>query len=194
MIPAVLFIIFNRPETTQRVFEAIRLAKPSRLYVAADGARENKAGENELCEQTRKIIQNIDWQCDVKTLFQKENLGCGKAVSKAISWFFENEEMGIILEDDCLPHPSFFKYCEELLEKYKNNEMIGIISGSNFQKSKKIGDCSYYFSDLINVWGWASWARNWNDFKFNVNELNDNLVLSEIKKRFPEKKSMIIGS
>ena len=160
MTPAVLFIIFNRPETTQRVFDAIRLAKPTRLYIAADGPRENKTGEKELCEQARKIAQNVDWDCEVKTLFQKENLGCGKAVSHAISWFFENEDMGIILEDDCLPHQSFFKYCEELLEKYKNNDRIGIISGNNFQKKRKIGSFSYYFSDIVNIWGWATWARS----------------------------------
>jgi len=188
MITAILFVIFNRPKTTQTVFEAIRLANPTRLYIAADGARENKIGEKELCEQTRKIVQNVDWNCEVKTLFQKENLGCGKAVSRAISWFFEHEEMGIILEDDCLPHQSFFKYCEELLEKYKNNDRIGIISGNNFQKNRKIGDFSYYFSDIINMWGWATWARSWNDFKLNVNELDENLVLNEIKKRFPERK------
>jgi len=170
------------------VFEAIRLAKPKRLYIAADGARENKSGEKELCEQTRKIVQNVDWDCEVKTLFQKENLGCGVGVATAISWFFENEEMGIILEDDCLPHQSFFEYCEELLEKYKNNDRIGIISGNNFQKGRKIGDSSYYFSDIANMWGWATWARSWNDFRLNVNELDENLVLNEIKKRFPERK------
>jgi len=188
MITAVLFIIFNKPEATQRVFEAIRLAKPNRLYIAADGARENKTSEKELCEETRKIVQNVDWPCEVKTLFQNENLGCGKAVSHAISWFFKHEEMGIILEDDCLPHQSFFKYCEELLEKYKNNEKIGIISGNNYQRGQKIGDFSYYFSDTMNIWGWATWARNWNDFRLNVNELDENLVLNEIKKRFPEGK------
>ncbi len=188
MVTAVLFMIFNRPKTTQVVFEAIRLAKPTRLYIAADGARKNKYGEEELCEQTRQIVKNIDWDCEVETLFQKENLGCGKAVSHAISWFFKHEEMGIILEDDCLPHQSFFKYCEELLEKYKDNDKIGIISGNNFQKDRTMGDSSYYFSDIMNIWGWATWAKNWNDFRLNVNELNGNLVLNEIKKRFPEKK------
>jgi len=185
---AVLFMIFNRPKTTQVVFEAIRLAKPTRLYITADGPRENRIGEKELCEQTRKIVQNVDWPCEVKTLFRKNNLGCGKAVSHAISWFFENEEMGIILEDDCLPHQSFFKYCEELLEKYKNNDRIGIISGNNLQKKRKMGGFSYYFSDFANIWGWATWARSWNDFKLNVNELEENLVLNEIIKRFPKKK------
>ncbi|GBU25030.1 hypothetical protein R83H12_01669 [Fibrobacteria bacterium R8-3-H12] len=182
MIPAVLFIIFNKPETTQKVFEAIRLAKPSRLYVAADGARENKTGEKELCEQTRKIVQNIDWQCDVKTLFQKENLGCGVGVSTAISWFFENEEMGIILEDDCLPHPSFFHFCGELLEHYKNDMRIHNISGDNFQDNRKRGKASYYFSYMTSIWGWATWRRVWKDFRYNVKDLNEREVLSFIDK------------
>jgi len=188
MKTAVLFLIFNRPDIAKRTFAEIAKAKPSRLYIACDGARENKNGETELVNQTRKIVDLIDWDCEVKTLFQKENLGCGIAVSKAISWFFENEEMGIILEDDCLPHQSFFKYCEELLNIYKNNDRISMISGNNFQKSRKRGDFSYYFSNIFNIWGWATWKRSWNDFRLDVNELNDNLVLNEIKKRFPEKK------
>lgn len=188
MIPAVLFIIFNKPETTQRVFEAIRLAKPNRLYVAADGARENKVGEKELCEQTRKIVQTIDWQCEVKTLFHEKNLGCGVGVATAISWFFENEEMGIILEDDCLPHPSFFNFCGELLEHYKNDIRIQNISGDNFQDNKKRGNASYYFSYMTSIWGWATWRRVWKDFKLKLNELDENHILSEIKKLFPERK------
>jgi hypothetical protein len=184
----ILFIVFNRPDTTERVFKAIAMAKPVKLYIAADGARENKQGEKGLCEQTRKIAQNIDWDCEVKKLFQKENLGCGRAVSEAISWFFENEEMGIILEDDCLPHPTFFDFCENMLIKYKDNDKISIISGNNFQKDRKRGDFSYYFSNIATMWGWATWAQNWKDFKLNVNELDKNLVFEEIRKRFPEEK------
>jgi len=184
--PPILFIIFNRPDVTKRVFNAIRAAKPKCLYIAGDGARQSKAGEAELVMETRKIAEQVDWECEVKTLFQEENLGCGKGVSTAISWFFENEEMGIILEDDCLPNKSFFRYCGELLERYKNNDSIGIISGDNFQKGRKWGKSSYYFSDIMNMWGWATWANRWKDFKLDVNELNENLVLSEIDRRFPE--------
>jgi len=182
MIPAVLFIIFNKPETTRKVFETIRVAKPSRLYVAADGARENKAGEKELCEQTRKIIQNIDWQCKVKTLFREKNLGCGVGVATAISWFFENEDMGIILEDDCLPSSSFFSFCGELLEHYKNDNRIQNISGDNFQDNKKRGNASYYFSYMTSIWGWATWRRVWKDFRYDVKDLNEKEVLSFIDK------------
>ena len=120
---AVLFLIFNRLDTTKRVFEAIRQAKPSKLYIAADGARNNKEGESEKVKAVRDfIINNIDWQCEIKTLFREKNPGGKYAVSSAITWFFENESMGIILEDDCLPIQSYFWYCEELLERYKEDK------------------------------------------------------------------------
>jgi len=112
-------MVFNRPDTTQQVFEAIRQAKPPRLYVAADGPRADKAGEHEKCKEVRQIATNVDWDCEVKTLFREKNLGCRVGVSTAIDWFFENEEEGIILEDDCLPSQSFFWFCEELLERYR---------------------------------------------------------------------------
>jgi hypothetical protein len=117
---AVLFLVFNRPDTTRQVFEAIRQARPPRLYVAADGARVGKLGEAERVDQVRKIAIDVDWPCQVKTLFRDKNLGCKKAVSSGIDWFFDNEEQGIILEDDCLPSQSFFWYCEDLLNKFKN--------------------------------------------------------------------------
>ena len=111
----VLFLVFNRPDTTIRVFEAIRQGGPRRLYVAADGPRANRAGEADKVAKVRGIVTAVDWPCVVKTLFQENNLGCKQAVSRAITWFFENEESGIILEDDCLPHPDFFRFCDELL-------------------------------------------------------------------------------
>ena len=117
----ILFVIFNRFDTAKQVFERIKEVQPSKLYIAADGPRENKVGESEKCQQVRDLVKLIDWNCEVKTLFRDKNLGCAKAVSGAISWLFENEEMGIILEDDCLPHLDFFPYCKELLEKYKDD-------------------------------------------------------------------------
>jgi hypothetical protein len=184
----VLFIIFNRPDTTKQVFKAIAMAKPTKLYIAADGARESKQGEKEICEQTRKIALNVDWDCEIKTLFHKENLGCGRAVSQAISWFFKNVEMGIILEDDCLPHPTFFDFCEDMLIRYKDNDEISALCGASLQKGKEIGNFSYYFSNMCGIWGWATWAKNWRDFRYNVNDLDENLIHGEIKKRFSEKK------
>ncbi len=162
---AVLFLIFNRPDTTKQVFEAIRQAKPPRLYVAADGPRDSRSGEDEKVKAVRdSVMDHIDWDCEFKTLFREKNLGCKYAVSSGINWFFENEEMGIVLEDDCFPHPSFFRFCEELLERYREDERIGIISGDNFQFGKRRTQDSYYFSRYTHIWGWASWRRTWQKY------------------------------
>jgi hypothetical protein len=157
----VLFLVFNRPDTTARVFQAIRQAKPPRLYVAADGPRETREGEAELVARVRQIATAVDWPCDVFTLFRENNLGCKKAISEAITWFFEREDRGIILEDDCLPHPDFFTFCEVLLERYAENKMVSVVTGNNFQNEIYRGDGSYYFSRYNHVWGWASWRRAW---------------------------------
>jgi hypothetical protein len=174
----VLFLIFNRPDTTLQVFEQIRLAKPSKLYVAADGFRSEKIEEEALCKETRSILNQIDWDCDVKTLFRDKNLGCKYAVSSAIDWFFENEEQGIILEDDCLPHNDFFQFCDKLLEKYQNDHRIMHIGGTNFHSNVQWGAATYYFSNLVNVWGWASWRRAWQ--KYNV-ELQDYTAIDSFE-------------
>ena len=118
----ILFLVFNRPDTTKRVFEKIREALPPKLYVAADGPRDEREGEADKCEQVRHIATNVDWDCEVKTLFRDKNFGCKHAVSGAIDWFFDNEEMGVILEDDVLPNNFFFRFCEELLHKYKDED------------------------------------------------------------------------
>jgi hypothetical protein len=166
---AVLFVIFNRPETTRQVFEAIRKARPSRLYVAADGPRSDIAGEAEKCYETRKIVSEVDWICEVKTLFHSKNLNCGIAPSSAFSWFFEHEEEGIILEDDCLPSPSFFRFCQVLLEKYRNDNRIMHIGGNNFLNGwVNDPDYSYYFSRSGHIWGWATWRRAWQKFDYNI--------------------------
>lgn len=165
---AVLFLVFNRPDTTAQVFEAIRQAKPPRLYVAADGPREEREGEAERVAKVREIATTVDWPCEVKTLFREKNLGCKYAVSGAITWFFEQEEQGIILEDDCLPHPDFFLYCESLLDRYSSDERVSAITGSNFQNGINRGSHSYYFSTYVNIWGWASWARAWRFYDLDM--------------------------
>ena len=157
----VLFLIFNRPAPTHRVFAAIRAARPPRLYIAADGARANRPGEQQLCEMTRQVASNVDWPCAVNTLFRDKNLGCKHAVSGAIDWFFGHEPEGVILEDDCLPNPTFFPFCDELLEKYRLDERIAMISGDNFQFGQRFGPSSYYFTRYCHIWGWASWRRSW---------------------------------
>ncbi len=162
---AILFLVFNRPDSTEKVFQMIRKVKPPRLYVAADGARIGKKGEEEKIADVRKIATKVDWPCEVKTLFRDKNLGCKTAVSEGITWFFKNEEQGIILEDDCLPHLDFFHYCENLLNHYAKQDRIICITGVNFQDEQKRGDGSYYFSKFNHCWGWASWRRAWNKYQ-----------------------------
>ena len=165
---AVLFLVFNRPEPTRRVFEAIRASRPSRLYIAADGPRTDRAGEAERCAEVRAIATNIDWPCKVETLFRDENLGCKHGVAQGIDWFFVHEPEGIILEDDVLPHSTFFLYCKTLLEHYRDDPSIAMISGCNL-----VGDChdsaaSYFFSRYLHVWGWASWRRAWSAYDVDM--------------------------
>lgn len=179
MKKAVLFMIFNRPDPTRKVFEAIREAKPPRLYVAADGPRKNVKGEYEKCISTREIIKEVDWDCEVKTLFRDKNLGCGLAVSGAISWFFENEEDGIILEDDCLPNQSFFYFCEELLDYYKDNEKIMHIHSNHI--GKPYSKYSYYFSSMERCWGWATWRRAWKLYDYNLEKYSYDLIAKKIE-------------
>lgn len=167
----VLFLIFNRLDTTKQVFEAIRKAKPPRLYIAADGSRADHPGEDEKVRAIRDyVMDSIDWDCEVKTLFRTENLGCKLAVSSAINWFFSHVEEGIILEDDCLPDQSFFPFCQELLERYRDDERVMMISGTNYLFNKIEIKESYYFSRYYAIWGWASWKRAWSLYDINMSE------------------------
>lgn len=176
----VLFLIFNRPDTTKIVFEAIRQAKPKQLFIAADGPREGRPDDARRCELVRQIASQIDWSCEVKTLFRDSNLGCKLAVSSAIDWFFSHVEEGIILEDDCLPNKSFFPYCTELLKAYRANDQVMHISGTNFQFGQKRGNASYYFSNYFHVWGWATWRRAWRLYDVNLIELDTFLAKNKI--------------
>jgi hypothetical protein len=166
------------------VLEAIRQAQPPRLYVAADGPRPNRPGEAEKVQAVRDYVMGqIDWPCEVKTLFREKNLGCKVAVSSAIDWFFDHEPEGIILEDDCVPHPSFFQFCQELLEKYRDDDRIMQISGDNFQNGISRTQDSYYFSYYTHIWGWASWRRAWQHYDKDMklwNKQNSNYLLRNI--------------
>ena len=187
----ILFLIFNRPDSTKLVFESIRSIKPAKLYIAADGARKHKVGEDLLCKDTRSIIDLIDWECEIKTLFRNENLGCKIAVSSAIDWFFENEEQGIILEDDCLPNESFYNYCETLLKYYASDERIMHISGNNFQDGNVRGNGSYYFSNYNHIWGWATWKRAWKAYNVDLSFLTETEIETLIEKQFDTKKERL---
>jgi hypothetical protein len=155
----VAFLIFNRPEATRRVFDEIARAQPRRLLVVADGPR--SAEESEKCAEARAVLQLIDWDCELLTNFSDVNLGCKRRVASGLDWVFEICEEAIILEDDCLPDPTFFPFCEELLEKYRHDDRVAMICGNNFQRGRRRSQYSYYFSRHVTAWGWASWRRVW---------------------------------
>ncbi len=179
----VVLIIFNRTDTTQRVFDAIREVKPLKLLVISDAPRINREGEAEQCEATRAIINQVDWECEVLTNHSNINLGPRKRISSGLDWVFEQVEEAIVLEHDCLPGATFFRYCEELLEKYRDDERIMIISGNNLQFGRKRNQYSYYFSRYIHIWGWATWRRAWEKYDVSIpkwNELKDSSWLSDL--------------
>ena len=167
----VLFLIFNRPEITKQVFNAIQQAKPPRLYVAGDGPRSKCTEDDENCKLARSIATNVDWDCEVKTLFRDHNLGCRLAVSQAIYWFFEQEPEGIILEDDCLPSQSFFWFCQEMLEYFRNDKAVGVICGFYSNELEYKPSASFFFSRYLRVWGWAGWRRSNEGYDSNINLL-----------------------
>ena len=165
---AVLFTIFNRKDVSVKAFQSIKEYKPKRLYIAADGPRKNKQGEDVLCEETRQAVLNeIDWECEVKTLFRDENLGCANAMYGAISWFFEQEEWGIICEDDVVVGQDFYKFCEDLLPRYSNEEKVMEISAQNYVPMKEKSN-NVVFTNSHYCWGWASWRRAWEKMDMSL--------------------------
>lgn len=180
--PPVLVLAFNRPDTTERVLDALGLTRPSRVFLAVDGPRLDRTGEAERVAQVRDLVGRINWDCSVETLFRDRNLGCKLAVSQAISWFFSQVESGIILEDDCVPHPSFFPYVAELLERFRDDERVLMVSGDNFQRDRRT-NYSYYFSLYTHIWGWATWRRAWQLYDHDMTlwpELRDGNWLHDI--------------
>lgn len=165
----ILFAFFIREDTTIRVFEKITEIKPSKLYLSSDGARNTKE-QIKIEKLRKKVLSMINWPCEVKIKFNDSNLGCGIAISSSLKWFFENENQGIILEDDCLPNTSFFSFCEDMLNKHKNNKTIWHISGANLFPSPD-KDFTYEYSVYPGIWGWATWADRWKYYDFNLTEL-----------------------
>jgi hypothetical protein len=166
----VAFMIFNRPDVTEQVFREIAKARPPKLFVIADGPRPEQPGEAQKCAATRAVVERVDWDCEVVKNYSDVNLGCGLRVATGVSWVFQQVDRAIFLEDDCLPHPTFFRFCEELLERYYDDERVMHVSGTNLQMGHKRGPSSYYFSRLTNVWGWASWRRAWQSFDLEVKQ------------------------
>jgi hypothetical protein len=183
----VLFLVFNRPDVTRRVFEEIRRARPAGLYVAADGPRTDRPGEAELCRETRELIK-VDWECDLHTLFRDENLGVRAGVSSALSWFFENVAEGIVLEDDTLPEPSFFGFASELLDRYRDDPRVMHISGDNFQFGRRRGKAGYYFSRYVHGWGWATWRRAWAHYDLDMASFPRFVSEGRIEDIIPDKR------
>ena len=164
----VAFFIFNRPDTTATVFDAIAAARPATLLVVGDGPRAARAGDEPLCAAARAIIERVDWPCRVVTNFSDHNLGCRRRVSSGIDWVFSLVEEAIFLEDDCLPDPTFFAFCEELLDRYRPDARVMHIGGTNFQGNARVSDESYYFSRHVHVWGWATWRRAWRHYDVDM--------------------------
>lgn len=162
----VLFIAFNRPELTKKVFDVISLVAPPRLYIAVDGPRVNNTNDVEKIAQIREMINDISWECELHALFRENNLGCRLAVSESITWFFNQECQGIILEDDCVPSQQFFWFCEKLLERYREQTNVWHISGANLNQNNALE--TYHFSAYPGVWGWATWADRWKSYDVKI--------------------------
>ena len=171
-VPPVLFVVFNRLETVKQTLAAIRKAAPGRLFIAADGPRDSHPGEEKMCQAVRSyILDNIDWKCEVKTRFQEKNLGCKKAVSSAVDWFFSEVEEGIILEDDCLPCQDFFRYAAAALDFYRDNQKVMHINGNILKNyTPDENNCAYFYR-YAHVWGWASWRRAWKLYDVELKDL-----------------------
>ena len=179
-----LLIAWRSPHTLRQVIDAIRPVAPTRLFVACDGPNPERPDEAEKVAATRAVIEHeIDWPCQIERLYSDGNRGCRLGVSRAITWFFEQVEEGIILEDDCVPHPDFFPYCTTLLERYRHDTRVWCISGNNFQNGQWRGDGSYYFSRYNHCWGWASWRRCWQHYDADLSQwpaLRDSGLLDTI--------------
>jgi hypothetical protein len=176
----VLFIVFNRPKQTAKVFAAIREAQPRKIYIAADGPRVHNNSDLINCQKVRSLLSQIDWPCEVHRMFSERNQGCKIAVSSAIDWFFDNEEEGIILEDDCLPRQDFFLYCDNLLARYRDDERIGLISGMGLMdlEAEKLlwQKEDYIYSRYPSIWGWATWKRVWKDYDVSMTTWPENRI------------------
>lgn len=179
----VVLIIFNRPHHTEKVFEVIRQAQPSQLLVIADGPRPNRPDDKEKCASARAIIDRVDWECQVLKNYSDTNLGCDPRIIDGLNWVFDTVEEAIILEDDCIPHPTFFTYCEELLDRYLHDPRVMNISGQNVLFGRKRTDYSYYFSRFTLCWGWATWRRSWQYFDIDLKlwpEVRDKKFMKDI--------------
>lgn len=164
----VAFIVFNRPRYTKQTFESIRNARPKELFLIADGPRTDHANDHQLCNEVKSILEKIDWPCNVHRNYSETNLGLKKRVSSGLDWVFSQVDRAIILEDDCLAHPDFYTFCDDLLNRYENNNKVWVITGDNHQQGHRRGDASYFFSKYSDCWGWATWKRAWQHYESDI--------------------------
>jgi hypothetical protein len=181
----ILFQFYNRGDTSLIVFNTIKEIKPNQLYLVQDGYRRNETkAENEYQNLRHRILNQIDWECRLVTYFREDNMGPGAGTADALKWFFNQVEYGIVLEHDCLPHPDFFEFCKVLLDKYKDENQVMLINGSNFQNGGTYGRGSYYFGVSAQLWGWAAWKRTFDKYDYNIENYDPNVVLKDIKSVF----------
>jgi hypothetical protein len=186
----VALIIFNRPDKTKKVLEVIRQVKPSKLLVVADGPRQDHPSDVGRCKETRAVIDSVDWNCEVLTNYSDINLGCGKRPATGITWVFDQVQEAIILEDDCVPHPTFFSFCEELLQKYRFDKRIMHISGINPCYRNHSSKYSYSFSSYALSWGWATWKRAWNFYDFSIREWSESRNSDFLQDILPDRRAI----
>lgn len=165
ILAPLVYIVFNRPKHTAQSFEVIRKLRPTELFIVADGPRVNHPDDIDLCDAVRAIVGNVDWPCDVKYNYSDSNLGLKRRVTSGLDWVFNQVDRAIVLEDDCIAHPDFFNFCNELLDRYSEDERVYVITGNNFQGGRKRGGASYYFSKYNHCWGWATWKRAWRSYQ-----------------------------
>jgi hypothetical protein len=182
--------VFNRPETTKKLFDVIRIIKPEKIFITADGPRDGYPNDIKNCKKVRDIFNEIDWDCDLQKNFSEINKGAFRSTSEGITWVFTHVDRAIILEDDCIPGNSFFTYCNELLNYYENDKRIALISGNNFQLNKNQTDDSYYFSRYTHIWGWATWKRTWEQVDFSMKDWPEYKKINGLKSLFSNKKAI----
>lgn len=191
MKSAVTLIFFNRPNTLEKVFEKVKEAKPPKLFLVQDGPREGNAEDQEKILACRRIVENVDWDCEVLKDYSKENLGCGVRPMSGITWALSHVDRTIILEDDCVPDLTFFQYCDEMLERYNDDERICYISGLNHFEEWDFGGSSYGFTKGGAIWGWATWKRAWDRYDYAVNGISDTYTKRQLMNQTPSAKKKI---
>ncbi|MCW0483179.1 glycosyltransferase family 2 protein [Gaoshiqia sediminis] len=183
-LPPILIIVFNRPDFALKLFEALAKLKPEKLYVISDGPRNEREAID--VEKSRLIFNNVDWNCQIKYDYSSVNIGLRQRITSGIDWVFQSEETLIILEDDCIPQPDFFKFCSSMLDRYADDNRIMAINGCNLNpRLSKTFPNSYFFSKYANSWGWATWKRAWDLFDRDLSGFDDKDTFKNFTYNFP---------